>query len=87
MDEIINLDKDVLLTLDFFTTNKPPTLDINKFNLPFVIGSGNAYNTGLIIFSEKAAVFADESNFKQLIAAFEKAMQSGLITQAVVISA
>lgn len=85
--DLINLDQVVLKTLDFFTDNKPPFLDKNKFNLPFVVGSGNAYNTGLIIFSEKAAVFADESNFKQLIAAFEKAMSTGLITQAVVISA
>lgn len=87
MDQIITLDEDVLKTLDFFTKNPPPDFDIDKFNLPFVIGSGNAYNTGLILFSGKAAIFADESNFKQLMASFEKAIQSGLITQAVVISA
>lgn len=87
MDKIINLDENVLLALDFFAKNPPPSLDINSFNLPFVVGSGNAYNTGLILFSEKAAIFADESNFKMLIAAFEKAINDKLITQAVVISA
>lgn len=87
MNDIINLDQDVLLTLDFFIKNTPPSLDINSFNLPFVVGSGNAYNTGLILFSEKAAIFADESNFKNLIAAFEKAIHEKLITQAVIISA
>ena len=83
----MNLDENVLLALDFFTKNPPPTLDTNQFNLPFVVGSGNAYNTGLIIFSEKAAVFADESNFKKIIASFEKAIQGGLIKDAVIISA
>lgn len=87
MNEIINLDEDVLLTLDFFANNTPPSVDINSFNFPFVVGSGNAYNTGLIIFSEKAAIFADESNFKNLIAAYNQAIKSGMLTQAVVISA
>jgi len=87
MAEILNLDQIVLNTLDFFVKNPPPTLDTREFNLPFVVGSGNAYNTGLIIFSEKAAVFADESNFKNTVAAFEKAIESKLITQAVVLSA
>src|SRR3989344_9222116 len=87
MDRIMNLDENVLLTLDFFAKNPPPSVDANQFNLPFVVGSGNAYNTGLIIFSEKAAVFADESNFKKIIASFEKAIQGGLIKDAVVISA
>lgn len=87
MSEIVSLDQDVLDTLDFFAQNPPPSFDISKFNLPFVVGSGNAYNTGLIIFSQKAAIFADESNFKQLVSAFDKAIESKLITQAVVISA
>lgn len=87
MNKIINLDENVQLALDFFTQNKPPSLNTSDFNLPFVIGSGNAYNTGLIIFSEKAAIFADESNFKMLISAFEKAIKDGIIKQAVVISA
>lgn len=87
MADIISLDENVLMALDFFAQNPPPSLDLEKFNLPFVVGSGNAYNTGLILFASKAALFADESNFKQLITAFEKAMESKLITQAVVISA
>ena len=87
MDKIINLDENVLLALDLFIKNPPPLFDIKEFNLPFVVGSGNAYNTGLIIFSDTAAIFADESNFKKLIPAFEKAIQNKLITQAVVISA
>lgn len=87
MQEIPNLDTIVLKTLDFFTQNPPPKLDINAFDLPFVVGSGNAYNTGLILFSERPAIFADESNFRQVLPSFEKAIQSKLITQAMVISA
>lgn len=84
---IPDLDEIVLQTLDFFTKNPPPSLDINSYNLPFVVGSGNAYNTGLILFSGKAAIFADESNFKSVLPAYSKAIKSKLITQAVVISA
>ncbi len=87
MDKIITLNENVLLALDFFVKNPPPAFSINDFNLPFVVGSGNAYNTGLILFSETASIFADESNFKKLLPAFEKAINSKLITQAVVISA
>jgi hypothetical protein len=87
VDKIMTLDQNVLLALDFLQKNPPPTFDVKNFSLPFVVGSGNAYNTGLILFSESAAIFADESNFKQLIPAYEKAISSKLITQAVVISA
>jgi hypothetical protein len=87
MNEIINLSENVLLALDFFTKNIPPSFDVNDYELPFVVGSGNAYNTGQILFSEVSAIFADESNFKKLITAFEKAIKNKSITQAVIISA
>lgn len=87
MEEIINLDEDVLQTLDFFTENQPPKLDLSGYSLPFVVGSGNAYNTGTILFSGKAAVFADESNFRSLIEAYAPVIEKGLVTQAVIISA
>lgn len=87
MNKIISLDENVLIALDFFSNNRPPVLDINRFNLPFIVGSGNAYNTGLILFSENSAIFADESNFKKIIFSFKKAISSGLIKEAVVISA
>ncbi len=87
MTELMTLDENVLKALDFFTQNPPPLIDITKFNLPFVVGSGNAYNTGLIMFSNTASIFADESNFKKNIAAFKQAIQKGLIKDAVVISA
>lgn len=84
---IINLDQSVLNALDFFEKEQPPTLDIDSFSLPFVIGSGNAYNTGLILFANRAAIFADESNFKTIVSSFEKVIKAGLIKQALIISA
>lgn len=85
--EIINLDENVIRALDFFAENQPPKLDLEKYSLPFVIGSVNAYNTGTIIFSGRSAVLADESNFKSIIGSYLPAIEKGLITQAVVISA
>lgn len=87
MSDIKNLDQAVIDALIFFEDNPPPALDLNEYELPFVVGSGNAYNTGMILFSEKAAIFADESNFKKMIPAYKKAIDSGVITQTVVISA
>ncbi|PIS09626.1 hypothetical protein COT75_00280 [Candidatus Beckwithbacteria bacterium CG10_big_fil_rev_8_21_14_0_10_34_10] len=85
--KLINLDKAVINALDLFSLEKPPKMDLDKINLPFVIGSGNAYNTGKLIFSQKAAIFADESNFKTLLKSYELVIKKGLISQAIIISA
>jgi len=84
---IINLDENVVRALDFFSKNQPPKLDLKKLNFPFVIGSGNAYNTGMILFSRQAAVFADESNFRPLIESHNPMIKKGIIKDAVIISA
>lgn len=83
----MNLNENVLRALDFFSENIPPKLELEEYKLPFVVGSGNAYNTGRIIFSGRSAIFADESNFKSAIESYKEAIEKGLITQAVVISA
>jgi hypothetical protein len=87
MKDIPNLSDIVLQTLDFFSKTPPPFLDLSQYSLPFVVGSGNAYNTGTILFAHQPAIFADESNFKQVLPAFQKAIDTKLITQAVIISA
>jgi len=81
------LDQIVLDTLDFFTQNPPPRLDLSEFKLPLVVGSGNAYNAGRIMFSNRAAIFADESDFKSTIESFKPVIDQKLITQAIIISA
>lgn len=85
--EIPGLDTVVLETLDFFSRNRPPELDLSDYGFPFVVGSGNAYNTGAILFSGRSAVLADESTFRSLIDAYRPAIRQGLITQAMIISA
>lgn len=84
---IPTLDTVVLNTLDFFVIAPPPTLDLSALFLPFVVGSGNALNTGKILFSKQAAIFADESNFREVVASYEPVIAKGLISDAFVISA
>jgi hypothetical protein len=82
-----NIDEIVLQTLDFFLTAKPPKLSLDEYHFPLVVGSGNAYNTGMILFADRAAIFADESSFRSTIQSYLHAIQQKLITQAIVISA
>ena len=79
--KLINLDENVLQALDFFIAHQPPRLNLDQFKLPFVVGSGNAFNTGKIIFSGRSAIFADESEFKSQIKSFLPAIKKKLITQ------
>jgi len=85
--QLMSLSENVIKALEFFIANSPPKLDLSKYNLPFVVGSGNAYNTGTILFSGKAAVFADESNFERLLVSYKDVIKKGMIREAVVISA
>lgn len=87
MEKIVNLDQDVIDSLKFLIKTPPPRLNLTQYSLPFVIGSGNALNTGKIIFSQKAVIFCDESSFKQSISAYTPIMKKGFIKQAVIISA
>ncbi|HOF42768.1 MAG TPA: hypothetical protein PLF30_01745 [Candidatus Moranbacteria bacterium] len=85
--ELVTLNESVLRALDFFSENKPPQLNLEEYPLPFVVGSGNAYNTGTILFSNRAAVFANESNFRNLLKSFKEVISSGFIKHAIIISA
>ncbi len=83
--KIKSLDEIVLLALDFFSKNEPVKLNPSDFKFPLVVGSGNAYNTGKIIF--KKAIFATESDFKDLIHYYEPLIKSQTISEVIVISA
>ncbi len=85
--DIITLDQNVMQALDFFSQNPPPSVDIQQFTSPFVVGSGNAYNTGAILFSGRNAVLADESNFALIMEHAEKKTQEDTLRDVVVISA
>ncbi len=87
LENIPNLDQIVIQALDFFAKNRTPSINVNGFKSPFVVGSGNARNAGEIIFSGKDATFADESDFKSVMASSNKKTQDGLLRDVVVISA
>lgn len=79
LDEIVNA------ALDFFSKNQPAIINSNDFKFPLVVGSGNAFNTGKIIF--KKAVYATESDFKDLISNYKPLIKNKTISEVVIISA
>lgn len=52
-----------------------------------MVGSGNAYNTAQILFSDQRAIICDESNFKHHLQVYRDLIKDKIIDQAVVISA
>ncbi len=84
--DLDSLNLSVLKALYFFQKNRPPRLHLKKYSFPIVAGSGNAYNTGLAIFSGQKALFANESNFKEIIGRYRDLIKNKTITQAIIIS-
>lgn len=62
--DIPNLDVCVLGALEFLFDKKLPSIDIGKKKRLLVVGSGNALVAGRIIFENRDAVFASESDYK-----------------------
>lgn len=65
VDSIPNLEVAVMGALELFADQKPTALDLNGFEHPLIVGSGNAEATGRIIFADRDALFASESDFEQ----------------------
>lgn len=55
-----DLDVVTINALDLFIEEGIPKLDLGNYSRPIILGSGNAFNTGKILFHDKDAVFADE---------------------------
>lgn len=69
MKNLPTLDAIVLDTLDFYENQENlPMLDVEKFHFPLVLGSGNAIETGKIVFRKNPALFASESDASDKIA-------------------
>jgi hypothetical protein len=85
--EIINLNQAVYNALNFFQKNPPTPIHLRNLNFPLVVGSGNAYNTGFILFNGMPALFANESNLEQILKNYKPLFEKKIIRQAVVISA
>jgi len=63
LKNIPDLDTCVLGALELLEKEKLPTIKI-PYKRPLVVGSGNAEVTGKIIFKDKDAIFASESDFE-----------------------
>lgn len=86
-EKLPNLDESVLAALNFFIKEKPK-FPKQLFNaLPIIVGSGNAYNAGRVIFRNQAAIFANESNFEKTLKEYQSLINKGLIKEALIISA
>ncbi|PIT94939.1 hypothetical protein COT98_01685 [Candidatus Falkowbacteria bacterium CG10_big_fil_rev_8_21_14_0_10_39_9] len=85
--KLINLNQAVYNALQFFAKNKVPSAKFQKINFPLVVGSGNAYNTGTILFARQPAIFADESNFRATLKKYNSLLKKKVIKEAVIISA
>lgn len=81
------LDDIVIAALDFFTENPPTKLDVRAFKFPLIVASGNAYHTAKIIFGGGAALFATESNFKEILKQYHSLIKEKTISEVIIISA
>lgn len=66
LKNIPNLDEAVVAALDLFQKERLPRIS-TPYKRPLVVGSGNAAVTGKIIFSDKNAIFATESDYRNKI--------------------
>ncbi|MEI7688699.1 MAG: hypothetical protein WCI91_00765 [Candidatus Nomurabacteria bacterium] len=81
LENIPDLDVAVLGALELFQMKELPVLNIDGYKHPLVVGSGNAEATGRIIFEDKDAIFASESNYEQKLQNIE-AIDSVIIISA-----
>jgi len=85
--ELDSLNITTLKALEFFRNKKIPHLDLKKYPFPIVVGSGNALNAGMAIFGQQKAVFASESNFKEILKRYRDLIKNKNISHIIVISA
>ena len=55
----------VLASLELFSRDKLNLIKFKDFKKPLIVGSGNAIATAKILFDDRAAIFADETNYKK----------------------
>ncbi|NCD00749.1 hypothetical protein EOL94_01545 [bacterium] len=84
---IINLDQAVINALNLFSKEKILKLGYKNKNFFFVVGSGNAFYTGKLLFSKDTAIFANENNYKKIAKNYTPLIKKGIIKEAIIISA
>jgi len=65
MDNIPELDTVVIGALELLGQQELPKIDTTCFSRPLVVGSGNAEQTGRIMFEKTDAIFASESSYME----------------------
>ena len=65
--QLKDLDEVVISSLELFSRERPPRLEIPDFRRPLVVGSGNAAAIGRILFHDRDAVFSDVGSFRQIL--------------------
>lgn len=85
--KIVNLDQAVIDALNFFIKNKIIKLGYKNKGFTFVVGSGNAFYTGKLLFSKDTVIFANENNYKTLVKNYTPLIKKKLIKDAIIISA
>jgi hypothetical protein len=63
-----NLDVCVKNALDFLIDNPVKPIDLGRHKRFIGLGSGNAYETARVVLSQKDSVFANESNYNEVLA-------------------
>lgn len=86
-NKLPSLASSLLTALDFFISQAVPKFSLKQKTMFFVVGSGNAYNTGKIIFKDSPVVYASESDFLDKLKSYRKLIKNKTITEAVIISA
>lgn len=90
-DWFINLDSCVLNALRLLDKEKSegklPEFNLKGYWSPLVLGSGNAFETGKILFEGKQPVFADESTYISVLENFKQFGKLGTLDGAVILSA
>lgn len=82
-----NLNESLLSALQFFQKSPVPEFINLDSGMKIIVGSGNAYNTGKIIFNDQVALFANESNFKSILKSSKGLIEQKVIKEVIVISA
>lgn len=67
IDTLPDLDVVTLGALELFKDSTLPQIDFHQFKRPLVVGSGNAFVTGKMLFDDVNAIFADESSYKDIL--------------------
>jgi len=68
IDNLPDLDVAVSAALEMLAEHKLSRININQYERPLVVGSGNAEATGRIIFADSDAIFASESTVDDKLA-------------------